>query len=73
MDLEQFNKWSCEFKTMLTELKEQEECIHSLPQCASLADSEYLNECETQICATKELLKIASDLDCTGLKIDDLS
>ena len=45
-------------------LKQQEKSMHSVPKAEGLADSEFLSECETQICATKALIKMAGDLDC---------
>lgn len=64
MDFEQFDKWSGQFQMTLAMLKQQEKSIHSVPKAEALADSEFLSQCETQICATKELIKMTGDLDC---------
>ena len=66
MDLEQFDKGSGEFRTVLTQFKQQEQSLNCVPTAISLADQDFLNECESQLCATKALIKLADDLDCSG-------
>lgn len=63
-DLEQFDKWSGEFRDVLTEFKQHSLC--HIPSTISCEDQEFFNECQNQLCATKALIKLADGLNCTG-------
>lgn len=66
MDLDQFEKWSGEFRTVLSQFKQQEQSLHCLPTAIGYADQEFLNECQSQLCATKALIELAGNLDCSA-------
>lgn len=66
MDLDQFDRWSGEFRSALTQFKQQEQSLHCVPTATGVADQEFLNECHSQLCATKALIELAGNLDCSG-------
>lgn len=66
MDLDQFDRLSGDFRTVLTQFKQQEQSLHCVPTATGVADQEFLNECKSQLCATKALIELAGNLDCSG-------
>ena len=66
MNLDQFDVWSGEFRTALSQFKQQEHSLHCVPTSNGIADQEFLNECQSQLCATRALIELAGNLDCSG-------
>lgn len=72
MDIDNFEKWSLQFETMMTQLDGHGKAMQAAARRYPLADTEYLGTCATQAAMEKHLKKLANDIRALGFCYNNL-
>ena len=71
MDIENFNKWSDQFQTMLSKLTEHEQSLQMTRQ-TQLSKGQIASSCVAQVAVEKHLRKMANDIRALGFCYNNL-